>query len=569
MSSETAGTGWDHTVDVLVVGSGAGAMTTALCAFDRGANALVIEKDEQYGGSTAMSGGALWIPNNHLMPGVNVQDSDEDALDYLKRITAGVVPEDRLEAYVTHGREMVRYLCEKTRLRLQALPEYADYYPEVPGGKPGARTIEPTNFDARELGDAFLQMRAPALQTLIMKRVAMTAQQGHILLCRSPGWGKLTFRLMSGYWFDMGGRMKSPRDRNLALGNALIGMLRASMADRGIPLWLQTPARELLLESGRVVGVLAEREGKAFRIRATRGVVLAAGGFEASDEMRKQYLPNPTEAAWTCGSPYNTGDAIRMGLASGATLDLMDDAWWGPTTVVPGESRARMLVVEKSLPGCMFVNRRGERFVDEAAPYIDIVNAMYRRNTLEAPSVPAYMIFDARYRKKYPCGPFLQSSQQPDWALPKAFKQGYLFKDGTLAGLARQMGIDPGGLESTAAKMAEYARTGKDPDFQKGDSLYDRYYGDANVKPNPCLAPLDTPPFYGLMIQAGDLGTKGGLRTDTRARVLTEQGEPIEGLYAIGNCSASVMGRTYAGAGSTIGPAMTFGYVAAQDAAGG
>jgi 3-oxosteroid 1-dehydrogenase len=374
------------------------------------------------------------------------------------------------------------------------------------------------------------------------------------------------FKLMAGYWFDWGGRFKTKRDRNLALGNALIGMLRLSLMDRDVSLWLKTSAHELILEEGRVVGVLAKRGDEDVRIRAEKGVILGAGGFESNDEMRKKYLPNPTRAEWTCGSPCNTGDVIRMGIEVGAALEWMDDAWWGPTTVVPGEECARMLVVEKSLPGCVFVDKRGERFVDEAAPYIDIVNAMYKRHSPEAPCVPAYMVFDAVYRKKYPCGPFLQSSQQPDWRLPKEFKQGYLKKDTTIAGLAEQMGIDPKGLEATIQKMNEYARTGKDLDYQKGDSLYDRYYGDPNVEPNPCLAPIEKPPFYGLQIEAGDLGTKGGLKTDANAGVLNEAGEPIPGLYAIGNCSGSVTGRTYPGAGSTIGPAMTFGYVAVLDA---
>ena len=566
MSGDKPTVNWDYTVDILVVGSGGGAMTAALCAHDRGASTLLIEKDEQYGGSTAMSGGALWIPNNHLMEGVDIKDSPEEALEYLMQITKGDVPEDKLRAYVKYGREMVEYLCEHSRLELQALPEYADYYPEVPGGKPGARTIEPINFDARLLGEEFYRMREPALQTLIMKRMAMTAKQGHVLLCRSPGWGQLMFKLMAGYWFDIGGRMKSKRDRNLALGNALIGMLRLSLMERDVSIWLKTSAQELIMEEGSVVGVTAAREDERVRIRAKRGVILGAGGFESSDEMRKKYLPNPTRAEWTCGSPCNTGDPIRMGIEAGAALEWMDDAWWGPTTVVPGEDRARMLVVEKSLPGCVFVDKRGERFVDEAAPYIDIVNAMYRSHKPEASCVPAYMVFDATYRKKYPCGPFLQSSQQPDWRLPKEFKQGYLKRDETLGGLAEQMGIDPAGLEATVEKMNEYARTGKDLDFHKGDSLYDRYYGDANVKPNPCLAPIEKPPFYGLEIQAGDLGTKGGLKTDASARVLNEAGEVIPGLYAIGNCSGSVMGRTYPGAGSTIGPAMTFGYIAVLDA---
>jgi 3-oxosteroid 1-dehydrogenase len=255
-----------------------------------------------------------------------------------------------------------------------------------------------------------------------------------------------------------------------------------------------------------------------------------------------------------------------MGLAVGAGIDLMDDAWWGPTTVVPGEEHARMLVIEKSLPGSILINARGERFVNEAAPYVDVVKAMYEKHTPEAPAVPASLIFDANFRKKYPCGPLLQATQQPDWALPKALKQGYLKKADTLEGLAAQLGIDAEGLKATVAKFNEYARTGVDLDFHRGETVFDRYYGDENVQPNPCLAPLEKPPFYGLEAFAGELGTKGGLCTDASARVLTEAGEPIPGLYATGNCSASVMGHTYPGAGSTLGPGATFGYVAAQHA---
>jgi 3-oxosteroid 1-dehydrogenase len=345
-------------------------------------------------------------------------------------------------------------------------------------------------------------------------------------------------------------------------------MLRRSLMDRGVPLWLNTSAHELVVEDGRVVGVVAEREGRRVRIRANKGVILAAGGFEASQSMREKYLPNPTRAEWSCGNHFNTGDAINMGLAVGATLDLMDDAWWGPTTIVPGEPHARMLVIEKSLPGSMLVSKRGERFVNEAAPYIDVVNAMYKRHTPESPCVPAYLVFDATYRKKYPCGPVLQASQQPDRMLPKALRN-YFKKADTLDGLAAQLGVDAAGLKATVAKFNEYARTGTDLDFHRGETVFDRYYGDEKVKPNPCLAPIETPPFYGLEAYPGELGTKGGLKTDAHARVLRESGEPVPGLYAVGNCSASVMGHSYPGAGSTIGPAMTFGYVAARDAAGG
>jgi 3-oxosteroid 1-dehydrogenase len=560
---------WDHSVDVLVVGSGAGAMTTAICAHDRGASTLLIEKTDKFGGSSSMSGGSLWIPQNHYMAAAGVPDSRDEALAYLKHITRGEVSLDKLETYVDRSPEMLRYLTDNTPLKMLSMLTYADYYPESPGGKPGGRSIEADHFDAKLLGDEFDNQREPALQELVMGRMSMTATEAHHILARHPGWIGMTLRMMLRYWSDISWRMKTKRDRTLSLGNALAAPLRRALMDRNVPLWLNTPARELIVEDGVVVGVVAERGGKKLRLRGEKAVVLAAGGFESSDEMRKKYLPAPTEAEWTTANPGNTGDVIKMGMELGAAVDLMDDAWWGPTTVVPGEERARMLVVEKGLPGSVFVNKRGRRFLNEASPYNDICKAMYASHSAESPCVPCYMVFDSTYRSKYPCGPFLASSQQPDWALPKKLKEiRYLKKANTLDELAGQLGIDAAGLKETVAKMNEYARAGKDPDFRRGESLFDRYYGDEKVKPNPCLAPIETPPYYGLVVYAGDLGTKGGLRTDKHARVLKESGEPIQGLYAIGNCSASVMGRTYPGAGGTIGPAMTFGYIIAQEVVG-
>jgi 3-oxosteroid 1-dehydrogenase len=410
-------------------------------------------------------------------------------------------------------------------------------------------------------------MREQNYQMLIMKRIFMTVFEARTMLCRTPGWIGITMRLMAKYWLDIPWRFKSRRDRHLAMGNALVGMLRRSLMDRGIPLWLNTPAKELIVEDDRVVGVAVEKEGRALRIGARKGVVLAAGGFEGNQAMRERYLPNPTRAEWSCANPNNTGDAINMALALGAATDLMNDAWWGPTTVVPDEDHARMLVIEKSLPGSILVNKAGERFVNEAAPYIDVVNTMYAKDSPEKPSVPAYLVFDATFRKKYPCGPILQASQQPDWALPSALK-GYFKKADTLEGLAAQLGVDANGLEESVRKINDYARTGEDLDFHRGETVFDRYYGDEKVTPNPCLAPIEKPPFYGLEAYPGELGTKGGLETDASARVLKESGEAIPGLYAIGNCSASVMGHSYPGPGSTLGPATTFGYVAARHAMG-
>ncbi len=560
--------GWDHSVDVLVVGSGAGAMTTGICAHDNGLSTLLIEKTRQYGGSSAMSGGSVWIPDNHLMPEHGVADSPEEALTYLKHITRGEVPEEKLQTYIDVAPEMLRYLTEKTRLELICMPKYADYYPESPGGKPGGRACEADHFDAKLLEDEFERLRPPAPQELVLNRMSMTATEARTILTGAPGWIGMTIKMMLRYWFDIGWRLRTTRDRTLSLGNALCAMLRRSMMDRNIPLWLNTAAMELVVENGTVVGVIAQRDGKTIRIRGERGVVLAAGGFESNSEMRKKYLPNPTEADWTVANPGNTGEVINMGIELGAAVDLMDDAWWGPTTVVPGEDRARMLVVEKGLPGSVFVNKNGERFMNEAMPYNDICKAMYESHSEESPSVPCYMVFDATYRKKYPCGPMLPGAQQPDSFLPKHLTETkYLKKANSLRELAGQLGVDADNLEKTVATMNNYAITGVDPDFHRGESVFDQYYGDANVKPNSCLGPIETAPYYGIVIYAGDLGTKGGLRTDAAARVLKESGEAIPGLFAIGNCSASVMGRTYPGAGGTIGPAMTFGYVVARDLA--
>ncbi|MBW2274244.1 MAG: FAD-dependent oxidoreductase [Deltaproteobacteria bacterium] len=558
---------WDHSVDLLVVGSGAGAMTAGIVAHDRGADVLLIEKSDRYGGSSAMSGGALWIPNNHFMTATDIHDSPEDAMDYLRSITEGMVSEERLRAYVDEAPDTLEYLCEKTHLDVECMSEYADYYPAAPGSKLGARTVEPKRFAGKRLGNEYRRLRDQGLQCLIMGRVAMTSAEARVMLCRSAGWLMLAFRLMLNYALDIPWRLRSRRDRTCTMGNGLIAPLRLSLLDREVPLWLETPARELIEEDGRVTGVVAEKDGRRVRIRARKGVILAAGGFEGNQSLREKYLPGPTRAEWTCANPANEGDAIVMGEALGSGLALMDDAWWGPTTVVPREDRARMLVVEKSLPGGILVNKRGQRFVNEAAPYVDVVKVMHEKDRPEAPTVPSYLIFDATFRKSYPVGPFLQASQQPDFTIPRRLKKAkYLKKAGTLRELAGQLGIDADGLEATVEKFNNDARDGKDPEFQRGETLFDRYYGDAEATPNPCLRAIETAPFYAIEVFPGELGTKGGLTTDERARVLREDGRVIDGLYAVGNCSASVMGPTYAGAGATIGPAITFGYIAARHA---
>jgi 3-oxosteroid 1-dehydrogenase len=366
--------------------------------------------------------------------------------------------------------------------------------------------------------------------------------------------------------------------RPVSLGQALAAGLRAGLAQAGVPVWLNTPLSGLEVTDGRVTGVKVTGEhkredgqggpvsrgnavGQARVIKARKGVILAAGGFERNADMRRRYQHEPIGAEWTTGSPGNTGEAITAAEEAGAALDLMDDSWWGPSVPLP--RGPYFLLAERSLPGCILVNSSGQRFVNEAAPYVDAVHAMYDGHATGTSHIPSWLIFDQRYQ-----GTYVFTGRQPGRRFPgKWYDTGIAYQAPTIAELAGKIAVDPEALEKTVARFAEFAASGKDEDFHRGDSAYDRYYGDPRVKPNPNLAALMRPPFYAVRIVPGDLGTKGGVVTDERARALRADGTPIPGLYAAGNVSAAVMGRSYAGAGATIGPAMTFGYLAALDLA--
>jgi 3-oxosteroid 1-dehydrogenase len=555
----------EHHCDFLVIGSGGGGMTAALRAHDSGLDTLVIEASDKFGGSTGMSGGALWIPNNQHMAAVGVSDSPLEGLEYLRKVAGSRGDDPRVRAYIEHAPEMVRYLEASSAVKLSPCKQYCDYYPEYTGGKPGARTIEPVPYAARELGKHASELQRSG-QGLVLGRMGVTAVEAHLLVQFSWLSYVLLLWLFLRYWLDVPARLQGKEDDRLTLGTALVGRLRRSMLDRDIPLWLNTRAAELIVKDGRVVGAQVERDGRPLRILAEHGVLLASGGFERNLEMRLRYQQHPITATWTAGNPHNVGDGIRMGEAVGGTLDLMDEAWWTPVTLLPNEY-AWLLVVEKSMPGGIMVNKAGRRFTNEAAPYGDVVHGIYAANRPEAPTVPSYLVFDARYRRSYPVGPLGPSKLQPDSAIGKRLRREFLHKANTLAELAARIEVDPRGLEQTVERFNSFARSGRDEDFQRGQSAYDRYYSDAKIAPNSSLAPLVEAPFYAIAVYPGDLGTKGGLRTDQHARVLAADGRVIAGLYAAGNCTASVMGTSYPGAGGTIGPAMTFGYVAATHAA--
>ena len=358
--------------------------------------------------------------------------------------------------------------------------------------------------------------------------------------------------------------LSSLRGRRMyAMGNALAIGLRQGLVDAGVPVHYETELQGLLIEDGRVVGVRVLRAGQEVAIRARRGVVLGSGGFEKNLEMREKHQPSPTSVDWTTGSPFNTGGGILAGIAAGAQTDLLDDAWWGPTIPLP--SGPWFCLAERNLPGSIIVNAAGERYMNEALPYVEAVHEIYRGEATGVGHVPSWMVIDQRYRNRY-----LFAGLSPRQPFPgRWYKQGVVVRGDTLEELADGIGVPAAALRETVDRFNRFAASGVDEDFHRGESAYDQYYSDPTVRPNPSLHAIDRGPYYAVRIVPGDLGTKGGLVTDERARVLRPDGSVVPGLYAAGNVSSAVMGHTYAGPGATIGPALTFGYLAAEDIAAG
>jgi 3-oxosteroid 1-dehydrogenase len=538
--------------DVVVVGSGAAGMTAALTAARHGLRTVLVEKAPHFGGSTARSGGGVWVPNNDVLLAEGVPDTPEQARDYLAHITGDVVDDAMRAAFLDNGPAMLRFVLANTPLRLRWVTNYADYYPEAPGGLPGGRSLEPRPMNAAVLGKEIASLAPPYLTAPTGMAVTQADYRWMNLVARHPRGLARAARVT-------GRRLVSLalRRRLLTMGQALSAGLRVGLSTVDVPVLLSTTLTGLATENGRVVGVEVDRNGSPSTIHATRGVLLASGGFEHNERMRKEYQQAPIGTEWTVGAVENTGDGIEAGMRLGAAVALMDDAWWGPSILLP--RGPYFCLAERSLPGSVMVNEAGQRFVNEAAPYVDAVHAMYASN-----SVPAWLIADQSYRNRY-----IFAGLGPRQPFPgRWYKFGAVRRARTLEALAEEIGVPPAALTDTVSRFNEFAESGVDSDFHRGDSAYDRYYGDPRNRPNPNLAPLRRAPYYAIRIVPGDLGTKGGLRTDTSARVLRADGSVIDGLYAAGNASAPVMGRTYAGPGATLGPAMVFGYLAALDMAG-
>ena len=564
---------WDYEFDVVVVGSGNGALTAALCSHDGGAKTLVIEKSSQFGGTSATSGGGVWIPNNRYAKAENVDDSDQDARNYINSVSPeGMIKDELIETYISEGPRMIDYLHENSQVKYRNLAHYPDYFPDNTGGKEGNRSMEPEPIFGTELGDDLGKLREQHPQTAFTMgpiNMNFTQVEGQLLLGALPGWKTQFAKLFTKYILDFAMRLKwGWKDRRLTMGNAGIARLILSLKDRKVDLWTLTAMTDLVDENGKVIGIKATKDGSSINIKANKGVILAAGGFERDQDLRDKYLPKPSNAEWSAANIHNTGDALKAALKLGADTHQMDTGWWSTTMKVPGQEKGWLSMVDKSMPGNYTVNKNGERFSNESQNYVSFVNDMFAKFDEGNPCAPCYMIFDSNFRKNRPCGPLLQGSMQPDSAVPKEWwTPSFLSKGETLEELAEIVGIDPDGLRATQAKVNGYAVTGKDLELQRGDSVYDRYYGDPSVTPNPCLAPLKEGPFYCMVLYPGEMGTAGGLVIDTHARVLKQDGQPITGLYACGNVTTALL-PTYPGPGSTLGPAMTFGYLAAKDITG-
>ncbi|CAO3568751.1 unnamed protein product [Mortierella alpina] len=543
--------------DVVVVGSGAAGMTAALTAKKRGLSVVIVEKSEYFGGSTARSGGGIWVPNNSVLLHAGVPDSPEQAATYLSQVVGADVPLERQQAYLDQGPQMLDFVMDNSPLRFQFVKNCSDYYPNLPGGLDIGRTIEPIQVDANRLGAEKHKINPPYIP-VPSTIVAYGADYRWLVLAGVNLKGiaiavKCTMAAL---------KASVLRQKPLTLGAGLVAGLRLGLMDAEVPIWLNSPLVDLTQDDDGITGVIIERNGIRRAVRARKGVIIGSGGFEHNAEMRNEHQQQPINTHWTAGSKDNTGDGIRAGAKVGAALSLMHNSWWGPTIPVPGEPY--FCLSERTLPGGLFVNKHGERFVNEAAPYSDVALIMYKQDRGDDGSeIPTWMIVDQNYRNRY-----FFKGVPGRFPIPKRwYDAGVVKRAKTLQELARDIDVPENTLQATVTRFNGYAKMGVDEDFGRGYNMHDRFYGDPAVKPNPCLAPLEKGPFYAFKMVPGDLGTKGGIVTDSKARVLRSDGTVIKGLWAAGNASSAVMGNSYAGAGSTIGPAMTFGYIAANDIA--
>ncbi|CAI6099148.1 unnamed protein product [Clonostachys chloroleuca] len=549
-------TKFDQETDVLIIGSGAGALTASLRATSLGLRNIVIEKQDTIGGASAISGGGIWIPCNGVSKAAGIQDSEDMAMSYFEEAVGDVGPASSIEkrmAYITDGPKMVEFLQDHG-FQFHFAKGYPDYYPAMQGamGRGGGRTIETKPFNARKLKE--WQSKLPPAQV----PVAIHTNDAPVFSRVASSLG--SFLYVTQKMLPLIARALIGQ-KLTSMGRGLVAqLLYLNLKHKGGDILTGTKFSKLIQgKDGEVIGAEIKFGSRSRAVRATRGVILAAGGFAHNREMRERFLPKPATTEWTSSPRGDTGDAIQEGIRIGAETALLDDAWWGPTIVDPVSGQNAFALIERALPYCIIVDSTGSRFMNEAQSYTDAGHDQCARNK-QVKAIPAWLIMDSRHRSKYLLGGLFPRAKPSK----EAFSEGRIFQSASLEDLARQIGVDIQGLSKTIQRFNEMCRKGVDEDFGKGTLAYDQFFGDPTCRPNPNLGALEKIPYYAVRIWPGDLGTKGGLLTDEFQRVLDKQMQPIRGLFAIGNTAASIMGRTYLGAGSTLGPAMTHGFIAAN-----
>ncbi|HEU0201425.1 MAG TPA: FAD-dependent oxidoreductase [Burkholderiaceae bacterium] len=555
--------------DVLVIGSGASGLSAAVTAAHRGLKVLVVEKEAKFGGTTARSGGWLWIPGTSLAKSWGIVESPDAARTYLKHEAGSAFDAERVDAFLDNGPKAVDFFINNTAVRFDMPLVFPDYHAEVPGGAQGGRSMVARPFDGRELGEHLKNLGAPLPELTVFGMMLGSGKEiVHFMRATRSleSFVYVTKRLARHAWQVI----RHGRGMVLTNGNALVGRLAKSAFDLGVPLWLSSPCKELIVQDGVVRGAVVERNGRQVKITARRGVVLAAGGFPHDVLRRRALFPHaPTgNEHWSPAPTGNTGDGLLLGESVGGRVDtsLPHAAAWVPvsqTTRPDGSKGVMPHFIDRAKPGVIAVTRSGRRFGNEGNSYHDFVQAMVAACRGEKETA-AYLITNHRSIRRYGLGcvaPF-------PLPLGRHLRSGYLVRARTVAELAAKTGIDADALQATVDEYNRTARDGKDPQFGKGSKAYNRYQGDALNAPNPCIAPIEDGPFYAIKVVVGDLGTYAGLSVDRHTRVLDANRKPIPGLFAVGNDSVSVMGGNYPGAGITLGPGLTFGYVAGSYLAG-
>lgn len=536
--------------DLIIVGSGAGALVAAVTAKAAGLTPLLIEKTELIGGSTALSGGIMWLPNNPLMGREGVTDSRDASLTYLANFTRDddlISTQQRRTAFVDAIEPMITAM-EAQGMRYLRCPGYCDYYDHLPGGHADGRSIQAELFDLNELGtwkDRF--RRSPVGMPL------RTSEARNLMLMKR----NLAGAVMSA---RLGARLamqKLTRANRVGSGGALQGRMLQIALKMGVEIWTNTALTGLDYRDGTVVGAHLSRAGESMTIPAAKGVLIAAGGFARNLAMREKYQPQPVSDVWTKANPGDTGEVLDFMQQAGAGLGLMQEAWWIQTLMFP-EDGPHHAVIETCKPHSIMVDSSGSRFVNESASYMEIGQAMLSRHAT-VPAIPAWHVVDSRYHRNYFYGSKTPGKIPSEWLASGWMKQG-----SSIAELAEACGVDPAGLCATVGRFNAFCRSGTDEDFGRGATVYNRYYGDPTVQPNPCLGTIEEGPFYAAPLVSGDAGTCGGALINEHAQVLRDDGSVIAGLYAAGNSTASLSGPFYAGAGLSIGASSVFGFIAAQ-----